>query len=73
MDIPWSPVQRRRLEELQAAGPEAAAEIDRLFSGEAERKVFSLATLLNGADFMAHAVEIVIAGEVIEHLKKRLG
>jgi phenylalanyl-tRNA synthetase alpha chain len=37
MDIPWSPVQRRRLEELQASGPEAAAEIDRLFSGEAER------------------------------------
>jgi phenylalanyl-tRNA synthetase alpha chain len=32
MDIPWSPVQRRRLEELQAA-----AELDRLFSGEAER------------------------------------
>jgi len=39
MDIPWSPVQRRRLEELQASGPEAAAEIDRLFSGEVERDV----------------------------------
>ena len=33
MDIPWSPVQRRRLEELEAAGADSAA----LFGSEAER------------------------------------
>jgi uncharacterized protein YyaL (SSP411 family) len=42
---------------------ERAETLIRAFSGEAERNVFSLATLLNGADFMAHAVEIVIAGD----------
>ena len=42
---------------------ERALALIRAFSGEVERNVFSLATLLNGADFLAHAVEIVIAGE----------
>jgi hypothetical protein len=34
----------------------------RAFSGELERNVFPLATLINAADFLAHAVQVVIVG-----------
>ena len=34
----------------------------RAFSGELERNVFPLATLLNGADLLDHAVQVVIIG-----------
>ncbi len=38
MDIPWSPVQRRRLEELGETGlPRAAGELEARFDGEAQR------------------------------------
>jgi phenylalanyl-tRNA synthetase alpha chain len=37
MDIPWSPVQRRRLEELSEAGQPPASELDRRFPSEAGR------------------------------------
>jgi hypothetical protein len=34
----------------------------RAFSGELERNVFPLATLINAADFLARAVQVVIVG-----------